>query len=62
MGRVVASYANATPVSQTKLGISREQKTTRPGKEFSCRTVVSQLLMVEHLNNLTLTPPAVSFV
>lgn len=59
---MIASYTNANPVSQTKLGISREQKRTGPGKEFYYKILVSQFLMVEYLNHLTLTSPAVSFV
>lgn len=52
MGRVIASYTNVNAVSQ--IGISRKQKRIRPGKEFACKTVVSYLLLVEYLNNLTL--------
>lgn len=47
VGRVIASYSKANSVFQMKLGISREQKRTRPGKEFSYKIVISQLLMVE---------------
>lgn len=52
---MIASSTNANPVSQAKLGLSSEQKRTRPGKEFSYKIVVSQLLLVEYLNHLTLT-------
>lgn len=62
MRAAIASSTNAKPVSLAKLGLSSEQKRMRPGKEFSYKIVILQLLLVEYLNHLTLTSPAVSFV
>lgn len=46
----VLSCTNTNAVSQTKLGISREWKRTRPEEEFSYKIVVSQLLLTARIS------------